>query len=313
MLRKRKLDSCCRLPCKLTADTRQGSRELGLCAGTDGPGDPQALPGRRSKVHISCSVRALQLSRCCGRVGLAGLASRCNVQCSQLPALIYQSSEAPLPQGPAHTPPPPPPFMSPPPLPLPRPPCRWLGGPLISLCSAAQGLEPRCRGCCRRWLPLGGEPVPGTPEHRDAYINSCKLLNEAMKQPAAQRDVAWMVEEAKRNMRLGTEYYQARVHTWSSTAPQLGCRSNCDSTAVCAALRPAPCRSFPAAHTPLPLLRCYPRAAATPGACLQAEAERFQRDVEWWTQKKKSQPGRAAPTLCSSTSACWRPTRAGLP
>ena len=102
---------------------------------------------------------------------------------------------------------------------------------------------------------LLGEPARG----RDAYMNSCKLLNEAMKRPAAQRDVAWMVEEAKRNMRLGAEYYQVRAHTWGSAAPQLGCRSNCDSTALCTALHPAPCRSCPAAHAPLPLLPCCPR------------------------------------------------------
>ena len=95
---------------------------------------------------------------------------------------------------------------------------------------------------------LGIESAPGTPAHRDLYMRSCKLLTDELAKPPAQRDVVWMVEEAKRSMRLMGEYHQVRAHGepgWAA-AP---CRC---------------CRCRPATHVPLrlPLLPCYPPPAA---------------------------------------------------
>ncbi len=74
---------------------------------------------------------------------------------------------------------------------------------------------------------LGGDPAPGTPQHRDLYMQSCKLLNEELAKPQGQRDLVWMLEETKRNLKLSAEYDQARdppssVWRGSASAVPLG-------------------------------------------------------------------------------------------
>ena len=120
---------------------------------------------------------------------------------------------------------------------------------------------------------VGSEPAPGTPAHREAYMRSCKLLIDAMAKPPAQRDVAWMVEEAKRNMRLRGEYHQVRAQPRRSRHPWLGCRA-------------------------LPLLPCFPRAAAAPAQCLQAEAQMWRRELELWTQRLAAWQAEPASACC---------------
>lgn len=143
---------------------------------------------------------------------------------------------------------------------------------------------------------LGIEPAPGTPAHRDLYMRSCKLLTDELAKPPAQRDVVWMVEEAKRSMRLMGEYHQVRAH--GEPVPPMAGLPHPAAAAAAALLPTCRCgsRCCPATHLPLP--PCYPCAAAAPAACLQAEAQAWRRDAEVWTQHLAACHAKPASACC---------------
>ena len=55
---------------------------------------------------------------------------------------------------------------------------------------------------------LGGEPAPGTPEHREALFRAKKERNDELGKPASQRDEARLLELTKRVLRLRAEWAQ---------------------------------------------------------------------------------------------------------
>ncbi len=67
---------------------------------------------------------------------------------------------------------------------------------------------------------LGWEPVPGTPEHREALFRAVKAKNDELAKPPEQRDEARLVELKKRVLRLRIEAIQVR----GSAAPGCGGR-----------------------------------------------------------------------------------------
>ena len=57
---------------------------------------------------------------------------------------------------------------------------------------------------------LNGEPIPGTPAHREAVFQSVRERNAELTKPPEQRDTARVLEVTKRNMRLRAQSYRVR-------------------------------------------------------------------------------------------------------
>ena len=58
---------------------------------------------------------------------------------------------------------------------------------------------------------LGWEPVPGTPEHREALFRAVKAKNDELAKPPEQRDEARLLQLKKRVLRLCVETLQVRA------------------------------------------------------------------------------------------------------